>query len=212
MPMTSVTPRAVQSVDCPQQLKAFTDPLRIRILVALAERAATNQQLADMLGAPQANVLYHLRFLLKVDLILLVGTQVKGGNVEKYYRAVARTFDLQLAPDLRPRVTGAEFVALGQEVAASAGAWPEQPPRFVARGRRVSPAQAAAFFARLQAFLAEFWSDPHAQAPDALSEADTEDAAPDAALFYCAAVVYRDAWETAPAPAPTPAADDHDGP
>jgi DNA-binding transcriptional ArsR family regulator len=203
MPMPAFTPRLVQVVDSPQQLKAFTDPLRIRILVALAERAATNQQLADTLDAPQANVLYHLRFLLKVGLILLVDTQIKGGNVEKYYRAVARTFDLQLAPDLRPSVAGAEFAAIGQEVAASARAWPEQPPRFVARGRRVSPEQATAFFARLQAFLAEYWSDPHAQAP----EAAPEDAAADAALFYCAAVVYRDAWETAPAPAPTPAAD-----
>jgi DNA-binding transcriptional ArsR family regulator len=208
MLMPAFTPHPVQVVDSPQQLKAFTDPLRIRILVALAERAVTNQQLADMLGAPQANVLYHLRFLLKVGLILLVDTQVKGGNVEKYYRAVARTFDLQLAPDLRPSVAGAEFAAIGQEVAASAGAWPEQPPRFVARGRRVSPAQAAAFFARLQAFLAEYWSDPHAQDPGAPSAAATEDAA----LFYCAAVVYRDAWETAPAPAPTPAADAREGP
>jgi DNA-binding transcriptional ArsR family regulator len=203
MPMPAFTPRLVQVVDSPQQLKAFTDPLRIRILVALAERAATNQQLADTLDAPQANVLYHLRFLFKVGLILLVDTQIKGGNVEKYYRAVARTFDLQLAPDLRPSVAGAEFAAIGQEVAASARAWPEQPPRFVARGRRVSPEQAAAFFARLQAFLAEYWSDPPTQA----LEAAPEDAAPDAALFYCAAVVYRDAWETAPAPAPTPAAD-----
>jgi DNA-binding transcriptional ArsR family regulator len=208
MPMPAFTPRPVQVVDSPQQLKAFTDPLRIRILVALAERAATNQQLADMLGVPQANVLYHLRFLLKVGLILLVDTQVKGGNVEKYYRAVARTFDLQLAPDLRPGVTGAEFAALGQEVAASARAWPEQPPRFVARGRRVSPEQAAAFFARLQAFLAEYWNDPHVDD----SESAPDDAAPDAALFYCAAVVYRDAWETAPASAPTPAADAHGGP
>ena len=84
MLMPAFTPHPVQVVDSPQQLKAFTDPLRIRILVALAERAVTNQQLADMLGAPQANVLYHLRFLLKVGLILLIdlGQRLIGLGVD----------------------------------------------------------------------------------------------------------------------------------
>src|SRR5829696_5979233 len=92
-------------VDDPQQIKAFTDPLRVRVLVMLAERAATNQQVANLLGEPQAKVLYHLRFLLDAGLIRLVEQRVKGGNVEKYYRATARSYGLRPTPELVPEIT-----------------------------------------------------------------------------------------------------------
>lgn len=180
-------------VETPQQLKAFTDPLRIRILVVLSERAATNQQLADALGEPQAKVLYHIRFLLDADLIRLVDTQVKGGNVEKYYRSIARTFDLRVDAALRPNVIGAEFAVISQEVAASAARWPDQAPRLVVRGRRVSPERAADFFNRLLEFITTYWDDPHGEE----QRADPGPAADqDEPLFYCAAVVFRGARTT----------------
>jgi predicted transcriptional regulator len=78
----SLEPLAFQIVADPQQLKAFTDPLRVRVLNQLRERAATNQQIAVALGEPHAKVLYHVRFLQQVGLIRLVDQQIKGGNVE----------------------------------------------------------------------------------------------------------------------------------
>jgi DNA-binding transcriptional ArsR family regulator len=139
--MDDFEPLATQLIDEPRQIKAFTDPLRVRVLVVLAERAATNQQAADALGEPQAKVLYHIRFLLEVGLIRLVATRIKGGNVEKYYRAVARSFAIQPTPELRGHVIGAEFQMLGEELAHSALAWPSQ--QWVAmHARQLTSAQA----------------------------------------------------------------------
>lgn len=124
--MNDVEPLASLLIEDPRQIKAFTDPLRVRVLVVLAERAATNQQIADALCEPQAKVLYHIRFLLHAGLIRLVDTRVKGGNVEKYYRAVARSFALQPSPELRGHVIGAELDVLRDEFAQSARAWPDE--------------------------------------------------------------------------------------
>jgi DNA-binding transcriptional ArsR family regulator len=138
---SDVEPLATLLIDEPRQIKAFTDPLRVRVLVVLAERAATNQQVADALAEPQAKVLYHIRFLLEVGLIRLIDTRVKGGNVEKYYRAVARSFSIQPTPELRGHVIGAEFQMLGDELAQSALAWPDE--QWVAmHARRLTRAQA----------------------------------------------------------------------
>ena len=139
--MDAFEPLASQLIDEPRQIKAFTDPLRVRVLVVLAERAATNQQVADALAEPQAKVLYHIRFLLEVGLIQLIDTRIKGGNVEKYYRAVARSFSIQPTPELRGHVISAEFAMLGEELAHSALAWPDE--QWVAmRARRLTRAQA----------------------------------------------------------------------
>ena len=96
--MDEFNPAPVMIIESPEQIKAFTDPLRVKVLRILAERAATNQQIADLLGQPHAKVLYHIRFLVDVGLIKLVDTQIKGGNVEKYYRALANIFDLRPPP------------------------------------------------------------------------------------------------------------------
>src|SRR5574342_342738 len=91
----SFTPAPILTIESPDQIKAFTDGLRIRVLGILRARAATNQQVADTLGEAHSKVLYHIRYLLDVGLIKLVDTQIRGGNVEKYYRAVAHIFDLR---------------------------------------------------------------------------------------------------------------------
>ena len=111
-------------VSQPSQLKVFTDPLRIRVLNVLARREATNQQVADSLGEPTAKVLYHVRFLGEAGLIRLVRTEVKGGNVEKYYRAIALAFTLSPAregmPEFELGATSAVLEAVRHEAAYSA--------------------------------------------------------------------------------------------
>jgi DNA-binding transcriptional ArsR family regulator len=178
-------PAPFLAVEEPQQLKAFTDSLRTRLLVILGEKSATNQQLADEIGEAQAKVLYHLRILLDAGLIRLVDTQIKGGNVEKYYRAVARTFDLRLTPELRPDFYQSQLAVLGQELAASARTWAEQPPFYTARGRKITPQQAEKFFGELRNFIDTYWTDPHNQS----AEPENSDAA--ATTYYCAALVFR---------------------
>ena len=160
--MNEFEPLTTQLIDEPRQIKAFTDPLRVRVLVVLAERAATNQQVADALGEPQAKVLYHIRFLLDVGLIRLVNTRIKGGNVEKYYRAVARSFAIQPTPELRGHVIGAEFQMLGDELAHSALAWPDE--QWVAmHARQLTRAQAEELGDLIYAYMQRRRSRPPRQ-------------------------------------------------
>jgi DNA-binding transcriptional ArsR family regulator len=170
-------------VETPEQLKAFTDPLRNQVLAILAEREATNQQIADLLGQPQAKVLYHIRVLLQEDLIRLVDTQVKGGNVEKYYRAIARLFSLRPGPETFPALVNAGLEVVRQEVAGSTAAWPDQPRHYESRNRRIAPEQVTAFFKKLQALISQEW--------DGLEED------PDAPLTAFVALSYRDPTDVA---------------
>jgi predicted transcriptional regulator len=154
------------AVTDPSRIKCFADPLRVRLLTHLAEREATNQQLADTLGQPQAKVLYHLRYLHRARLIRIVRRRVRGPNVEKFYRAVARTFDLRVPDALRPGVLNAELETLAANVADSARRHPETPPRILIRRGARSPQDAARFFERLKRLVDEEWSADHGAAGD----------------------------------------------
>ncbi|HYH13040.1 MAG TPA: ArsR family transcriptional regulator [Thermomicrobiales bacterium] len=181
----SFEPVPFQIVSDPKQLKAFTDPLRIRILHLLADREATNQQLAAALGESQAKVLHHVRFLIDTSLIRLVDQRIKGGNVEKYYRSTARIYGFrpQLADveAFSGPVSGALFESVTQELVASLKLWPDQPINWETRRKRLSGERIAEFNERLLALLAEFWGD--------LGEPLTED--PDDSLMAIATVTYR---------------------
>ena len=157
-------------VSDPKQLRALADPLRRRILHILAERPATNQQLAAALDQPQAKVLHHVRYLLDAGLILLVDQRIRGGNVEKYYRAKARVHSFRPEPAESPEhagaVSGALLEAATQELAASMAQWPEQPPYWEARRARLTPERVEEFAQRLQALIAEFWGELDSPAVD----------------------------------------------
>ncbi len=156
-------PEPVHAVSEPRQLKAFSDPIRLRIISILSQQAATNRQLAGFLDEPQAKVLHHVRFLLDAGLIRLVETRARGGNLEKYYRAIARGFVLQpgVPEGEEPpgSVTGAVFEALRQEALASIAAWPGHPVDITRRAARISDEQLEAFRGELVALLDRYWAD-----------------------------------------------------
>lgn len=86
-----------------EQLRAIADPLRVRIVEALALRPMTATQVGEELGEPAPKAHYHVRELERVGLARLVETRERGGILEKYYRAVAKTMRvpaslLQMAP------------------------------------------------------------------------------------------------------------------
>ncbi len=145
----------------PAQLKVFTDPLRIRLLNELSRREATNQQLADSLHEPTAKVLYHVRFLCTSGLVRLVRTEVKGGNVEKYYRAVALGFTLSPARDGLPEfelgASGAVLEAVRHEAVASLARWPEQDSLVERRPGYFDQSRLEEFYARLERLMDDYW-------------------------------------------------------
>lgn len=178
---TGFQPAPFQIVSEPQQLKAFGDPLRNRILHILADREATNQQLAAALGESQAKVLHHVRVLLETGLIVLVVERIKGGNVEKYYRATARIYGIRAKPDEESSITGPVFEGLLQEIIASETRWPEQPQSWELRRARLAPERVAEFTTRVNALIGEFWGSGDGPAPDE----------PGAPLMAFASVTFR---------------------
>jgi DNA-binding transcriptional ArsR family regulator len=87
-------------IDKPEQLKALTHPLRVRVLEMLGQEDGwqlTNRELALKLGVDPGHLHFHVRMLLKAGLIELVDNG-RGHGREKPYRAVARTF--RVAPEL----------------------------------------------------------------------------------------------------------------
>ncbi len=196
--MDSFTPATFHIVDSPQELKAFTDPLRTRILAILARRAATNQKLADLLGEPPAKVLYHLRVLLDVGLIRLIHTQVKGGNVEKYYRAIAFEFGLRPGTSFGLASVGAQLEQVREEATASASLWPDQPVQFDTRARPLAAERAAEFYDRLLALVDEYWGDRREAGELAdTGAADAAAGSQERPLLRLAVAMYRSPLDTA---------------
>lgn len=86
-----------------EQLRAIADSLRVRIVEALSLRPMTATQVGEELDEPAPKAHYHVRELERVGLVRLVETRERGGILEKYYRAVAKTMRvppsvLQMAP------------------------------------------------------------------------------------------------------------------
>lgn len=74
------------------QVKVLADPLRLRILEALCEQPRTTKQVASTLGEKTTKLYHHVDALERAGLIVLTETRQKRGTLEKYYRAVARSF------------------------------------------------------------------------------------------------------------------------
>jgi DNA-binding transcriptional ArsR family regulator len=100
-------------VESIEQMRALADALRLRVLELLAHRAMTATQLSAALGEQPAKVHYHVRELERVGLVALVETREKGGILEKYYRAVARS--ITVPPTLFSQVAPDEGLAVASE-------------------------------------------------------------------------------------------------
>jgi DNA-binding transcriptional ArsR family regulator len=65
-------------------------PLRSRCLTILSDRTASPTELADELGEEVGNVSYHVKQLLKMEVVELVSERPVRGAVEHFYRAIKR--------------------------------------------------------------------------------------------------------------------------
>ncbi|MGG1663581.1 ArsR/SmtB family transcription factor [Brevibacillus sp. NRS-1366] len=84
--------KSIFIIESYDQLKVISDPLRTKMLMHLVEKPYTGQQLSQLFELSRAKILYHLRELEKHGIIQLVRKEEKGGNILKYYQAVARGF------------------------------------------------------------------------------------------------------------------------
>jgi len=80
----------ITDIDDPRLVKAFSHPLRVRILGILENQTASPSEIADQLGMPLGNVSYHVRILADYGLIKLVRRTPRRGAIEHHYEAVGR--------------------------------------------------------------------------------------------------------------------------
>jgi DNA-binding transcriptional ArsR family regulator len=77
-----------------EQVRAMADELRIRIVDQLLLRPMTVTQVGEALGVPPNKIHYHVHELQRLGLVILAETREKGGILEKYYRPVAKSFNV----------------------------------------------------------------------------------------------------------------------
>lgn len=80
------------------QLKALADPLRRRLLGAMAKEPVTTKQVARRIGESASKLYHHVDVLAEAGLLTLVETRQNRGAVEKYYQTVAIEFTI--SPEL----------------------------------------------------------------------------------------------------------------
>ena len=99
-----------------EQVRVLADPLRLRLLEAFCPEARTTKQVAVLLDEKPTRLYHHVDALAKAGLILLCDTRQVRGTVEKYYRAVAKTFRADPKPFQQAEADGGEREALTEMI------------------------------------------------------------------------------------------------
>ncbi|HEQ71137.1 MAG TPA: ArsR family transcriptional regulator [Spirochaetia bacterium] len=138
----------------PFQEKAYFHPVRAAVLRRLAHEQQTISRTAAAFAVHPANLTHHFRILEKAGLIRLAERRDTGRNVEKWYRAVARSYivsrdtvadvgqDTDDVPGPEDDVTASRVIAaaslqvavgdlsrLGRECESLAARWQKKDPR-----------------------------------------------------------------------------------
>jgi len=154
--------------------KALVNPLRIRLLELLVDKARTVKQLAVAVEEEPVKLYYHINLLEKTGLIRVVDTQVVSGIIEKWYRVTAFNYRidrtiLSLQEDEQQAYLDEVFDSIFEgtmelirhNTAVSTIDLQQNPPHphslHLTRSRGVlSETQARAFYEKLQALILEF--------------------------------------------------------
>jgi DNA-binding Lrp family transcriptional regulator len=68
-----------------KQAKVLSHDLRMKIINMISdEKPRSAKQIADELGMSASKVHYHVKELVKLELLFLTATKINGGIVEKY--------------------------------------------------------------------------------------------------------------------------------
>ncbi len=96
--MPDLPPRL--AIDTVEQLRAASDPVRIRMLTIIQNQPATVKQIADQLGASPGSIGHHMNVLEQAGLAQVVARRLVRGVVAKYFTRTARLFDINLPPEV----------------------------------------------------------------------------------------------------------------
>ncbi len=170
-----------------ETLRVFADPLRQQILDCVRDEARTVKQIAVLLKRQPTKLYYHINLLEEHKLIRVTETRIVSGIIEKHYRAAAQRFEIKRSL-LLPGVNGEAADRLDAALDAILNPIREEIHRAVEQQiidnhedapmhrklllrrafARLRDDQAADFYARLEALIAEFEA---ADSPDAETHA-----------------------------------------
>lgn len=148
-------PDAKRRPATPQELKAMSHPLRVRILRLCGDGELTNKQLADRLGVDAGTVYYHVRQLVDAGFLEPAAVRTgESGALEKPYRSTGKSWwlsapleDLDLSHGLAP-------VEAFQQELAEAG--PASIATYARFSLHLSPEDLAELDRRIVAVLDEY--------------------------------------------------------
>jgi len=145
-----------------QQLKAFGDPVRVRILGIIQQQPATAKQIADLLGIPPGTAGHHLQVLEKAGLAQIVARRVVRGIVAKYYTRTARIFSFcsPAEPSERPSFAVDMLQQAHDELVESVAAFGKDAEMKGGYPRvRLAPEQVQRYMQRLEALIEDFLAE-----------------------------------------------------
>jgi DNA-binding transcriptional ArsR family regulator len=87
-------PEDIYTITSLETLKVASDPIRLRILETLAEAPMTVKQVARELGTSPTKLYYHVNLLEEHGLVVVTGSRVVSGIIEKQYRT--RSYSLKV--------------------------------------------------------------------------------------------------------------------
>ncbi len=77
-----------------EQLRLLSDPLKLSLVQVFGEAEGTVASAAEALGEPQTKLYRHVDALLDAGLIEVTRERPKRGTVERWFRTVARRFEV----------------------------------------------------------------------------------------------------------------------
>ncbi len=181
-PAEPFKPAAQYRINRLDTVRVLADPLRLRLLEAMAaqlDHPWSVKELARALGEPPTKLYYHVNLLEEHGLLVVTGSQLVSGILEKRYQPVAASVTVDRAlltagdtgvDEALHSVLSTIFSTAEQDIQAAiraglgslhAGQEGEREPIVLSKSLdRLTRAQAVAFRKRLQALVAEFGSAP----------------------------------------------------
>lgn len=158
-----------------EQVRLLSDPLKIKIIQALAETGHTAKEVADALGDNVTRLYRHIDALLDAGLVEVVRETPKRGTVERTFRAVAKRFEVDhrlFGRDDDSRNAVRDLLRAGeQELIDALEHCEEDEPVFMRLKLRGSPEE----IRRLRRALLD-WVDDAQESGDGCGDHDTEEA------------------------------------
>lgn len=151
------------------QARAYLHPVRIRILELLAEQRMTLTMVARALEVHPANLTYQFKTLRAAKLIELVEERDTGRVVEKYYRAVATSFEVRRGSAARGHAGQRALGVLRDDLARAIPRLDDAPVLALLAHVRLTQRALAALRAHIEAMVREASETPAASGATAVT-------------------------------------------